>query len=155
MKWKIWRGLRQLVTADTPWCNHINFLKNIHSTWNLFMVIKSIQNQPRTIYMYENWVRNSILMTRTSQNQQISRNYENHKKAPKVQEMRPRDTLKIKFRSADAANRVNREGPASRTAGAMTRRALSRRVIYLTSGPCPATCEQIYWYIWVRNFDYS
>ena len=81
------------------------------------MGVKSIQKQPRTIYIYENWVRNLILMIRTSQNQQISRNSENHKKAPKVQEMRPRDTLKIKFRSADAANRVNREGPAPRTLG--------------------------------------
>ena len=79
------------------------------------MVIKSIQNQHRTVYMYENWVRNSILMTRASQNRQISRISENHKKGTKSAGNETRDTLKIKFRSADAANRVNREGPVPRT----------------------------------------
>ena len=108
------------------------------------MGVKSIQKQSRTIYMYENWVRNSILMTRTSQNQEISKNSENHKKGTKSARNETRDTLKIKFRSADAANRVNREALAPRATRAMTRRALSRRVIYLTSDPCPAMCKRTY-----------
>ena len=62
--------------------------------------------------MYENWFRNSILMTRRSQNRQISRFSENYKKSAKTDGNETRDTLKMKFRAADAANRVNREGSA-------------------------------------------
>ena len=51
-------------------------------------------------------------MTRRSQNQQISRIFENYKKSAKTDENEAPDTLEMKFRPADAANHVNREGSA-------------------------------------------
>ena len=64
--------------------------------------------------MYEIRSRNSILMMRTSQNQQISRIYRNFQKTPKSMKNDIPDTLKMKFRAANAANRVNRDPMVSR-----------------------------------------
>ena len=61
--------------------------------------------------MYKIRSRNSNLMMRSSQNQQISRI---HQKTQKLMKHDTPDTLKMKFRAANAANRVNRDPLVSR-----------------------------------------
>ena len=64
--------------------------------------------------MYKIRSRNSNLMMRTSQNQQISRIYQNFEKIQKLMKNDIPDTFKMKFRAANAANRVNRDPLVSR-----------------------------------------
>ena len=54
-------------------------------------------------------------MIRRPQNQQISRNCQNHEKSAENDANELPDTFQMQFRPADAANRVNRDDPAPET----------------------------------------
>ena len=89
------------------------------------------QKWPRTIYIYEKVCRNSILMIWKPKKPHIWRNIEKMKKTTKTWWNESPATLKMQFRSADAANRVNREDPAPGATQNMTRRAYIPKIYKL------------------------